>query len=77
MNATANRAPAIVQARSLGSLQVEQLTCAIGAEIGNVNLGAASRDPALMAEIRTLLLKHKALFFRDQDISRAEHGAFA
>jgi taurine dioxygenase len=39
--------------------------------------GAASRDPALMAEIRTLLLKHKALFFRDQDISRAEHGAFA
>ena len=77
MNATTKRAPAIVQATSLGSLQVEQLTCAIGAEIGNVNLGAASRDPALMAEIRTLLLKHKVLFFRDQDISRAEHVAFA
>jgi taurine dioxygenase len=40
-------------------------------------LGAASRDPALVAEIRALLLKHKVLFFRDQDITRAEHVAFA
>jgi taurine dioxygenase len=30
-----------------------------------------------MAEIRALLLKHKVLFFRDQDFSRAEHVAFA
>jgi taurine dioxygenase len=30
-----------------------------------------------MAEIRSLLLQHKVLFFRDQDISRAEHVAFA
>ena len=30
-----------------------------------------------MAEIRALLLKHKVLFFRDQDITRAEHVAFA
>src|SRR4029077_18287721 len=58
------------------SIKVEPLTCAIGAEL-NVNLGAASRDPALVAEIRTLLLKHKVLFFRDQDIPRAEHVAFA
>jgi taurine dioxygenase len=57
--------------------KVEPLTCAIGAEVTNVNLGAAARDPGLMAEIRALLLQYKVLFFRDQDISRAEHVAFA
>jgi taurine dioxygenase len=62
---------------SPSTLKVAALTCAIGAEIGNVNLGVASRDPALMHEIRALLLQHKVLFFRDQDISRAEHVAFA
>jgi len=68
----------VVQAASLqDSIRVEQLTCAIGAELSNVNLGVASRDPALVAEIRALLLKHKVLFFRDQDITRAEHVAFA
>jgi taurine dioxygenase len=71
-------APAVVQASSLQrSIQVEPLTCAIGAELGNVNLGVASRDADLVAEIRALLLKHKVVFFRDQDISRAEHVAFA
>jgi taurine dioxygenase len=45
--------------------------------VDNVHLGAASRDPALMEEIRSLLLQHKVLFFRDQNISRAEHVAFA
>jgi taurine dioxygenase len=66
-------APAI----SPSTLKVSPLTCVVGAEIGNVNLGVASRDPALMHEIRALLLQHKVLFFRDQDISRAEHVAFA
>ena len=42
-----------------------------------MNLGVASRDSALVAEIRSLLLKYKVLFFRDQDITRAEHIAFA
>ena len=38
-------APAVVPASSLGaSIRVEQLTCALGAELQNVNLGAASRD---------------------------------
>jgi taurine dioxygenase len=58
-------------------MKIEPLTCSIGAELSNVDLGAASRDPALVAEIRALLLKHKVLFFRDQDITRAEHVAFA
>jgi taurine dioxygenase len=71
-------APAVVSAKSLKtSIKVDQLTCAIGAELSNVHLGAASRDPSLIAEIRQLLLKHRVLFFRDQDITRAEHVAFA
>src|SRR5512144_2218805 len=71
-------APSVVGAAALkSSIQVEPLTCAIGAELSNVNLGAASRDPALVAEIRQLLLKHRVLFFRDQDSTRAEHVAFA
>ena len=58
-------------------IQVHQVTCAIGAELRNVSLADASRDAGLADEIRALLLKHKVLFFRDQDITRAEHVAFA
>ena len=76
--ATGPQAAAIIDTKSrLRSLQVEPLTCAIGAEIGNVNLGVASREPELAQQIYQLLLKHKVLFFRDQDITRAEHVAFA
>ena len=71
-------APAVVRAASLpDSIKVEPLTCAIGAQLSNVHLGVASRDAGLVAEIRQLLLKHRVLFFRDQDITRAEHVAFA
>ena len=74
----ATESPAVVRSEALSrSIKVEQLTCAIGAELSNVNLGVASRDPGLVAEIRALLLRHKVLFFRDQDITRAEHVAFA
>ena len=69
--------PAVVSSTSLGSIQVEPMACAIGAQLGNVNLGVASRDAGLVTEIRALLLKHRVLFFRDQDITRAEHVAFA
>ncbi len=70
--------PAVVRAGSLpDSIKVEPLTCAIGAELSNVNLGVASRDPALVAELRALLLKYRVLFFRGQDITRPEHVAFA
>ncbi|UUC47855.1 TauD/TfdA family dioxygenase [Pseudomonas citronellolis] len=58
-------------------MHVERLTCSIGAELSGVNLGDAARDAELFAEIRRLLLEHKVLFLRDQDISRAEHVAFA
>lgn len=58
-------------------MRVEQLTCSIGAELIGVNLGDACRDEALFAEIKAQLLKHKVLFLRDQDITRAEHVTFA
>jgi len=58
-------------------MRVEQLTCSIGAEVMGVNLGDAARDDGLFGELRMLLLKHKVLFLRDQEISRAEHVAFA
>ena len=61
----------------VSGIRVEPLTCTIGAELSNVDLGSASRDPAMVAEIRALLLKHRVLFFRDQDFTRAEHVAFA
>jgi taurine dioxygenase len=77
MAVTTPVAPAPMRATSRGSIQVEPLTCAIGAELRNVDLGAASRDAGLVAEIRALLLKHRVLFFRKQDMSRAEHVAFA
>jgi len=58
-------------------MQIEQLTCSIGAELSGINLADAIRDDALFADIRQLLVEHKVLFLRDQDFSRAEHVAFA
>ncbi|MGU7780037.1 TauD/TfdA dioxygenase family protein [Burkholderia sp. PU8-34] len=58
-------------------MRVEPLTCAIGAELSGVSLADAAHDNGLFAEIRALLLKHRVLFLRDQDITRAEHVAFA
>src|SRR5258705_5914554 len=71
-------APAVVRATSLGnSIHVEPLTCSIGAELSQLNLGAAAEDDDLMAEIPALLLKHRVIFFPDQDITRAQHVAFS
>ncbi len=56
---------------------VEQLTNAIGAELVGIKLADAIHDDGLFAEIRANLMKHRVLFLRDQDISRAEHVAFA
>jgi taurine dioxygenase len=58
-------------------IQVHPTTCAIGAELRHVSLADASRDAGLAAEIRALLVKHKVLFFRQQELTRAEHVAFA
>jgi taurine dioxygenase len=58
-------------------IQVAPLTATIGAELSNISLAEASRDDDLFAELRSLLLQHKVLFVRDQDITRAEHVALA
>ena len=59
------------------TMTVEPVTCAIGAELHKLDLADAVHDDALFAEIRALLLKHKVLFLREQQFSRAEHVAFA
>ena len=58
-------------------MQVEKLTCNIGAELRGVNLADAIHNSDMFAEIRSHLLQHKVLFLRDQNISRADHVAFA
>ena len=61
-------------------MRVEPMTCAIGAELTEVNLGDAVRDDGLFNEIYAALLKYKVLFLRDQTLdklSRHEHMAFA
>ena len=58
-------------------MQVEQLSCHIGAEIKGMNLAHAIHDEGLFSELRSQLLKHRVLFLRDQNITRAEHVAFA
>ena len=61
-------------------MRIEPLTCAIGAELVNVNLADAVRDDGLFQEIYAALLKHKVLFLRDQTLdklSRLDHMAFA
>lgn len=73
--ATINTRSAI-DAPSTGTLTVEQLTPVIGAEIGGVDLGAPL-DRAVRDELYALLLRHKVLFFRDQDISRDQQLDFA
>lgn len=58
-------------------MQIEPLTCAIGAQLVDVDLAQAVSDDELFAEIRAALLKYKVLFLRDQHITRAEHVSFA
>lgn len=58
------------------ALQVTRLEPTIGAEVSGVDL----RQPLLPTqrdELRALLLKHKVLFFRDQDIDTEQQIAFA
>ncbi|MER6938547.1 TauD/TfdA family dioxygenase [Nocardioides sp. NPDC127514] len=56
---------------------VEPLTCSIGAELSGVDLAEVAHDDALFGELKALLLRHKVVFFREQDITRADHVALA
>ncbi|MEO0817602.1 MAG: TauD/TfdA family dioxygenase [Pseudomonadota bacterium] len=55
--------------------QARPLTPAIGAEIEGIDLRNLTDE--LIAELRQALLTYQVIFFRDQDIGRAEHIAFA
>ncbi len=58
-------------------MKIEPLTCAIGAQLRDVDLADAARDDGLFAAIKAALLEYKVLFLREQTLSRAEHVAFA
>jgi taurine dioxygenase len=58
-------------------VNVEPMTCALGALVTNVDLADAARDAGLFAQIRALLVKHRVLFLHDQHMTRADHVAFA
>ncbi len=58
-------------------MKVIPQTCALGAEIQGLSLAEASRNPGLAEEVKALLLQHKVLFFRRQDITDREHADFA
>ena len=57
-------------------LEIRPLTPAIGAEIHGVDLGAPDVADQIPA-IRSALLAHKVIFFRDQHITAEQHIAFA
>jgi alpha-ketoglutarate-dependent sulfate ester dioxygenase len=56
-------------------LDVRPMSGYIGAEIFGVDL-STPLDAATVADIRATLLKWKVVFFRDQDITQAQHIAF-
>lgn len=65
------------EARSRYSMDARPLTGSIGADLHGVDLADVAHDDERFAELKALLLEHKVLFFRDQDMSRADHVALA
>lgn len=58
-------------------MRIEKLTTHIGAELSGLSLAEAITNDDLFGTIRQALLDHKVLFVRDQQVSKAEHVAFA
>jgi taurine dioxygenase len=56
-------------------ISVNPVAGALGAEIGGVYLRDLGEDA--FAEIRTAFIEYQVLFFRDQEITRDQHKAFA
>ena len=66
-----------VNATAVGNfnrIRVEPVTGSIGAEISNIDL--RDFDDEIIAEIQQAWLDHKVLFFRDQDLTQAQHVAY-
>lgn len=55
-------------------LMVEPCGPVLGAEVRGVRIGDTI-EPETAAKLRTLLNRHKVLFLRDLDLSRAQHLA--
>jgi alpha-ketoglutarate-dependent taurine dioxygenase len=58
------------------AITVRPLQPTIGAEIGGVDL-ARPLSTAARDEIKAAILRYKVVFFRDQDLDRDQHAAFA
>jgi taurine dioxygenase len=59
-----------------GTLNIKPMTPAIGAEILDIDLAAGDVADSI-PQIRSALLKHGVIFFRDQDLTQEQHIAFA
>lgn len=55
-------------------ISVTPVAGALGAEIGKVHLGNLNDE--IFREIRSALLAHQVIFFRDQELTREQHKAF-
>ena len=65
-----------VDAVEFTRFRAEPMSPSIGAELLDVDL-SGDVDDALIDDIRAALLKYKVVFFRDQNITRQQHIAFA
>lgn len=64
-----------LQALRFERIRVAQVGATLGAEVSGVDL-REPLDDATFAEVERALLAFKVLFFRDQDLSPAQHAAF-
>src|ERR1700678_2557038 len=62
--------------QSKGAVTIRPLQPTIGAEIGGVDLAVPLSD-AVCDQIKAAILDYKVVFFRDQDLDRDQHAAFA
>ncbi|WP_283095415.1 TauD/TfdA dioxygenase family protein [Nocardioides alcanivorans] len=72
----AERVPEAFESKPFEHLRVSPMTPTIGAEVSGVRL-SGEIGPEVLEELRRALLEWKLLVFRDQDIDRSEHRAFA
>tara|TARA_R110002167_G_scaffold110199_2_gene280601 strand:+ start:360 stop:1202 length:843 start_codon:yes stop_codon:yes gene_type:complete len=56
-------------------IQIEPIAGAIGAEIGGIDMAQPLGNQAFQ-EVHDALMRHHVIFFRDQDITPAQHVAF-
>lgn len=61
-------------AQDYNRIRVEPTTGSIGAEISQVDL--RDLDDEIVAEIQDAWLRHKVLFFRDQELDHGQHVAY-